>query len=225
MPDRPQITAAADDETGSSATLTVTAGDAGDEVSFEYRLAGGSWATFGSTLTGSGQKQITGLTAGVHEFLPIAEQGGSVSKPGDPIRCLVSDGSGGDARQILAAVCSELSDSISGIAIWYPWATFNPEAAAERIQVFPTRLGPSGGRAGERRSQFSIDAYAVVKKSANLGRAWEIAEMVRAALEDLDLHITTGKILRLAKPALEGQVLDREEQQVLVRVAGRYQSS
>jgi len=225
MPDRPQITAAADDETGTSATLTVVAGDPADEISFEYRLADGGWSTFGTTLTGSGTKQITGLTAGVNEFLGIAEQGGSVSKPSTPIRCIVSDGSGGEPRQILAAVCAELSESISGIAIWYPWATFNPEAYDERIQVFPSTLGPSGGRAGERRSQFGIDAYAVVKKVTNLGRAWEIAEMVRATLEEQDFHISTGKILRLKKPSLEGQVLDREEQQVLVRVAGRYQSS
>jgi hypothetical protein len=92
-PSTPVIANAVDDETGTSATLTLTAGDGTDVLSVRYKALGETaWTLFGSTRVGSGDLQITGLTTTRYDFIATAAQDGVVSLPSDPALLWITDG-------------------------------------------------------------------------------------------------------------------------------------
>lgn len=91
--DRPSITSATDDETGTSATLVLAAVDPADELAVWYRKRNYyPWTVFPTPRTGSGTLQVTDLELASYVFQCIASRGGVTSLPSDTKASLVSDG-------------------------------------------------------------------------------------------------------------------------------------
>lgn len=136
------ISAAVNDDTGTSGTLTLVADDAADELFVYYRtVASGLWTLFGSTRTGSGDLQITGLTNNtLYEFIDIASRSGSPllnpSPPSEPARIYITDGA-----TVLTSIWQALYDWVDNeVPIDVVWAPANaPEAGRTFVAI---RAGP-----------------------------------------------------------------------------------
>lgn len=93
----PSISLAVNDGTGTSATLTFVTQNVNDEVFVYYRTyPSGLWVLFGSTRTGSGDLQVTGLTNKQrYEFIAFASRSGSAvidqSPPSNTRQVYVTD--------------------------------------------------------------------------------------------------------------------------------------
>jgi len=73
----PTITNGVNDGTGTSVTLTYVADNPLDVIYTYYQISGGTWTLFGTTRTGSGDIQITGLGEGSYSFYGVASRSGS----------------------------------------------------------------------------------------------------------------------------------------------------
>lgn len=97
-PSAPTIDTATDDETGTSVTLDLTANSSGNILHVRYRILNtGAWQWFGTTRTGSGELQITGLTTSPYEFQAVEQSDltGEYSLPSNTKTATVTDGTGG----------------------------------------------------------------------------------------------------------------------------------
>ncbi len=84
-PVKPTITKTVDDETGTSITLTLVADNPADVLTVRYRaLDVEAWTVFGTTRTGSGELQVTGLNPSKWTFIATAARTGDNSLPSDP---------------------------------------------------------------------------------------------------------------------------------------------
>lgn len=105
----PTMSAAANDATGTSATLTYATVNPADVVYTYYRTStAGAWILSGNTRTGSGAVTITGLTNHTsYQFIGVASRSGSAtlnqSAPCAPRSVFVSDG---------ATIFDEIEDAI-----------------------------------------------------------------------------------------------------------------
>lgn len=112
-PSAPTLGSVANDETGTSVTVTLTPPAAGNytQCRIYYRTEDATSWTSGGTYTGAqgvaGTKQITGLSANtMYSFYAVAEYGDFTSSPTQDVRCFVH--AGDYYRAALAALKSEL---------------------------------------------------------------------------------------------------------------------
>lgn len=79
----PAIASIADDKTGNSITLSLSADNVLDVLTVLYRRRLEiEWTTFGTTRTGSGTLQVTGLERNQnYVFIVVTERGGEISRP------------------------------------------------------------------------------------------------------------------------------------------------
>ena len=91
----PTISAVVDDGTGTSATATIDADNELDEIFLRYRLRlpdAEDWTLFGSTRTGDGDLQITGLTTTKYGVIAVAKRNGVFSLPSNEVLVDVTNG-------------------------------------------------------------------------------------------------------------------------------------
>jgi hypothetical protein len=222
-PIAPVISNAVDDETGTSATLTIDADNAADVISIRYRALGvEAWTLFGSTRTGDGDIQITGLTATRHVFLATAARSGLNSLPSDPAIVWVTNGatsaSGYDRihsllNQELAVVqasnvASENSEYAKTVGTGWLRETFLP---AEPMQA---DLGTSG------RNRFSgiyqIDVFEETGKGSNAAET--MAETLLVAFKRGTTMASSGVTVRVEKAWRSPAVQEGDRYQVPVTV-------
>jgi hypothetical protein len=113
VPAAPEITAFVNDGTGTSATLTIDAENDLDITTVRYRLTSETnWTEFGTTLTGDGDLQITGLTVGSYIFEAFSSRTWlyGYSKPSAPILGYVS----GDGDEI-----PDMHDDLARSLVYY----------------------------------------------------------------------------------------------------------
>lgn len=220
----------ADDETGTSFTVTVTADDLKDEIFIRYAAPGDSaWTEFGTSRRGSGTLQVTGRSQQAYSVQVVACRNGSSAAAGAALSLvkgvLVTDGSS-EEKKAVAALCGLLEANLSATVV-YPSQRFDPESAdpGEYIDVGLPRFGPSAGRSGSERCSFTCEFTVVAKQagdSRDLGRAWKIAGQLCALLRDKDIEIEADAWLDLRKPAREVVLEDEDLQIAQVTAEGYY---
>ena len=187
----PSITLAADDETGTSATLTLDAGNERDVLSVYYRASAAStWTLFGATRTGDGELQITGLSTLRYQFIAIAARGGMLSLPSDPVFLAVTNGSritaGRAIREILIADTGV--STLIGRRIYAqhaPQGAVLPYIVATRVSA--TRFPHMGGAWGQLQVRIQLDFSAADSTAARA-----LAEAVRFALDGYSDTVTVA---------------------------------
>lgn len=189
----PTISTAVDDETGTSATLTLSAGNVQDVLSVHYRRRQETeWTTHGSTRTGSGSLQVTGLVRDQHYwFICTAARGGEVSLPSGAIGLTVTTG---DWEATLeAAWRTRLLDNATvegllGVRLYggvAPQDAELPYAVFTVISDVPWHHMEAASRLARARIQLDCyaESYAAVKA---------LAKACREAVDGLDREVTVG---------------------------------
>lgn len=198
VPGQPSITAAVNDGTGTSATLTLVADDPADKLYVYYRdLNAGLWTLFSGSRTGSGDLQITGLTDGIfYEFICVASHSDNPivhqSIWSIPARVYVSSG-----HTILDVIRQALFDWVSSQTGWTViWKMPNaPQPALPFVAIRQTPLVSVAHDTegdpdavgdmelfGDREFMFSVDAMGTESPTGEED-AWEVIEVIGSSLQ------------------------------------------
>lgn len=192
MPDAPTITAAVDDETGTSATLTMLAGSGTDVLSVYYRSArtDTEWTLFGTTRVGSGALQVTGLTTKLYRFVAIATESGFNSVQSNEVDVAVTTGGIADVGEGLKARLRDVSavTDIIGTRIYHGRA---PQRAKVPYMVMSKITGRSietlAGSQTESEAHYQLDLYANAGDSIT-----DLARETREALAGFSGVLSAG---------------------------------
>lgn len=190
----PSITAAVDDESGTTATLTLNADNAQDVLSVYYRKTPGTagWTLFGSTRTGDGDLQITGLEESGYEFISYATRGGVTSLPSDPAFCQVTTGvldlEEAFRRLVLSlpAVTDLVGERVYAIAA--PQNVPLPYIVTSVVSDVPGHHMKAASNMAEARIQ--ADLYAVRYEGTDSAKA--LAKAMREGIDGYDSTVTFG---------------------------------
>lgn len=132
----------------------------------------------------------------------------------------------GEEKAAIKAFFTVVGTALSGKAVAWPGAEFDPEKQAEYVEVRFPDFGGGGGRSGERKSSFTCEFYCVAKDEGatrDLGAAYDLAELLRAGLEDQDIAVGTDGIIRLGKLSVESTVEAEGLHEVRVMATGTFQ--
>ncbi len=135
----PSIIAAVDDESGTSFTLTIDADNAADVISARYESVGeDEWNLFGSTRTGDGDLQITGVTVGYFAVIVTAARGGLESLPSDPVFVWVSSSAPSGPHAGVRALLDQALGVFEPTNVAFPNAEYAPTGGT--LYLRPTFL-------------------------------------------------------------------------------------
>lgn len=118
----------------------------------------------------------------------------------------------GEEKAAIKAFFATVATALSGVAVAWPGAEFDPEKQSEYVEVRFPDFGGGGGRSGERKSTFACEFYCVAKAEGDtrdLGAAYDLVEKLRAGLEDVDIEVGANGLIRLGKLSVES-VLEAE---------------
>lgn len=198
-PQAPSITAV-DDGTATSLTATIDADNAGDVVYLHYRKRlpdTEAWSVFGSTRTGDGDLQVTGLTAGKWGIVAIAKRNGEWSLPSNEVLVDVTNGESTSLYPEHALVELLTADAtFAGLVGNRVYPTGDVPQEPESPYMVYQRISTPGGHhmaaasnAQEIRIQTTIWAEA---KSGARATARAVATAAREALDGFSGMVTLG---------------------------------
>jgi hypothetical protein len=188
----PFISAAVNDGTGTSATVTLAAQNVNDEMFVYYReYPSGLYTLFPTTRIGSGDLQITGLTnKQKYEFIAFASRSGSPvidqSPPSNTRQVYVTDSTTTFTEQ-RAALYDWVSSVVPITFIWIPSNSPQPAVPFGTIQMKPTaEIGHDHHSApddsgvetitGDREYMFEVQVYGNLSPTAeDQAYSWALA--------------------------------------------------
>lgn len=189
----PAISTTVDDETGSSATFTLSADNIQDVLTVHYRRRlETEWTTFGTTRTGSGSLQITGLVKDQNYwFIVTASRAGEISLPSHAASVTITTG---DWEATLEAAFrtrlleNATVENLVGVrlyAVVAPQDVTLPYGVATVISDMPWHHMLGASRLARARVQLDLyaDSHPGVKA---------LAKACREALDGLDRPVTVG---------------------------------
>ena len=193
----PSITTAVDDASGTTVTLTLDADNELDVLTVRYRQSrttasttDSDWTVFGSTRTGDGTLQITGLSTNKYDFIATAARANEISLPSNVISATVTTGATIDVARAFRQLLID-DATVQGLVDARVYRDVAPQEGDLPIIVYTVvddvPFNHLQAQADEAIARVRCDAYAVKHDGARA-----LADAVREATNGFRGTVTTS---------------------------------